>query len=93
VNSTSYAAGGSLPGGRTTNAGQVSSWFPERERYPGPQVWGLGLGADDLLTLKYVYKPQTKLNRRKQINRLREYKSLQLSTWRVNIYKNIPANY
>jgi len=47
-----------LAAGRITNAGKVSSWLPERERYSGLPVWGLGHEDDDLITLKYIYIPQ-----------------------------------
>jgi len=47
-----------LVGGRTIKAGKDSSWLPERERFSGPPVWGLGREDDYLITLKYIYVPQ-----------------------------------
>ena len=36
-------AGGSVATGRATHAGQVKGEHPDKERYPGPPGWGLGV--------------------------------------------------
>jgi hypothetical protein len=37
-------AGGSVPAGRVSHAGQVKSDDPDKKGYPGPPGWGLGVG-------------------------------------------------
>jgi hypothetical protein len=42
-NSESYA-GGSIATGRIIHAGKVKVDDPKKKEYPGPPVWGLGVG-------------------------------------------------
>jgi len=37
-------AGGSLVTGRVFHAGQVKGYDPDKNGYPGPLGWGLGVG-------------------------------------------------
>jgi len=43
VNDPESYAGGSIATGRATHAGQVKGEHPDKERYPGPPGWGLGV--------------------------------------------------
>jgi len=82
-------AGGSVATGRATHAGQVKGEHPDKERYPGPPGWGLGvlLGAaprKKSIAVKVQWGNFGQMQgRRNRLFEMDNEKKIKLATWNI----------
>jgi hypothetical protein len=61
LNDSESSAGGSIATGRASHAGQVEGDDPDKNVYPGPPSWGLGVGLTTSPNNKCLVESLSKL--------------------------------